>query len=255
MITHRIASHPILSVAIQSATEFLACCHGQARIGRRQSATRTTRAGRFGREWPASLSFRTNRAFVTGLMFVMGLAFSTGAHRAPGQDLPDLSGELPRIAPSAPAEALRKFHVMDGFRIELVAAEPMVVDPVAIAFDADGRLYAVEMRNYSEDAELPLGRIRRLTDTDGDGRFDESVVFADGFSWPTAITCYDGGVLIAVAPDLIFLKDTDGDGRADISETRFRGFGRSNVQGLVNTLQWGLDNRIHGATSSSGALI
>ena len=82
-----------------------------------------------------------------------------------------------------------------GFRIELVAAEPLVVDPVAMAFDEQGGLFVVEMRDYSEQDKERLGRVRRLTDDDGDGRFDRSTVFVDGLSWPTAVAWYDGGVL------------------------------------------------------------
>ncbi len=176
----------------------------------------------------------------------------TGNVAAQEQDFAD---ELPRIKPLSPTDAMKAFVVADGFRIEQVASEPLVVDPIAMAFDAHGRLFVVEMRGYSEDADKNLGRVRLLTDTNGDGRFDQSTVFLDGLSWPTAVTCYDGGVFVAVAPDILYCKDIDGDGAADIRRRVFTGFGRSNVQGLVNTLKWGLDHRIHGATSSSGGLI
>jgi putative membrane-bound dehydrogenase-like protein len=167
----------------------------------------------------------------------------------------DYSGELPRIAPKAPADALKTFKLAAGFRIELVAAEPLVVDPVAMAFDENGRLFVIEMRGYSEDDKLNLGRVRLLTDTDNDGRFDKSTVYVDGLSWPTAVVCWDGGVFVGAAPDIRFCKDTDGDGKADVNHVVFSGFGRGNVQGLLNTFKWGLDNRIHGATSSSGATV
>jgi putative membrane-bound dehydrogenase-like protein len=171
------------------------------------------------------------------------------------ESLPDFSAELPRIPPRDPQDAIAAFRVAAGFRIELLASEPLVVDPVAIAFDADGRLFVVEMRGYSEDADQNLGRIRVLHDVDGDGRYDTSQIFADGLSWPTAITCYGDGVFVAAAPDLIYFRDQNQDGRADEREVVFQGFGRGNVQGLVNTLTWGLDNRIHGATSSAGATL
>lgn len=165
----------------------------------------------------------------------------------------DYSAELPRIAPTPPAEALAKFQIAPGFRAEQVAAEPLLADPVAIAFDENGRLYVVEMRGYSENEADNLSRIRLLTDTDGDGKFDESSIFADGLSWPTAVICYGGGIFVADAPNIFFLQDTNRDGRADVKKVVFTGFLRSNVQGLINSFQWGLDNRIHGATSSSGA--
>ncbi|MEX2176210.1 MAG: PVC-type heme-binding CxxCH protein [Pirellulaceae bacterium] len=165
----------------------------------------------------------------------------------------DYAVELPRLAPQEPGEALKTFHVAPGFKIEQVAAEPLLTDPVAIAFDANARMYVVEMRGYSENRDERLSQIRLLEDADGDGRFDKSTIFADKLLWPTAIFCWAGGVLVADAPDLFFLKDTDGDGRADERRLLYTGFGTSNVQGLVNSFQWGLDNRIYVAVSSSGA--
>jgi len=167
----------------------------------------------------------------------------------------DYSGELPRIPPVSPAGALKKFHVEPGFRIEQVAAEPLVTDPTALAFDERGRLFVVEMRGYSEDREKDLGRIRLLEDTDGDGRFDRSFIYVDGLRWPTAVACYDGGVFVGAAPDILFCKDTDGDNRADVREVVYTGFGLGNVQGLLNSFKWGLDCRIHGAASSSGGSV
>lgn len=172
--------------------------------------------------------------------------------------------ELPRVPPTPPAEALKTFRLKPGFRLELVAAEPLVVDPIALSFDEDGRLFVVEMRDYSERRPERLGRIRRLEDTDGDGRFDRSTVYVDDLPWPTAVFCYGGGVFVGATPDLLFCKDTDGDGRADVREVVFTGFAADyapfatnqlNVQALLNSLNWGLDNRIHGATSLSGGRV
>ena len=167
----------------------------------------------------------------------------------------DFSAELPRIPPVEPDHALDTFTVQPGYHLEIVAAEPLVSDPVAAAFDENGRLYVVEMRGYSEQPDEQLSRVRLLTDTDGDGRFDASSIFVDKLSWPTAITCYDGGVFIGDAPDILYCKDTDGDGRADERKTVFTGFSKANVQGLLNSFCWGLDNRIHGATSTSGGSV
>jgi putative membrane-bound dehydrogenase-like protein len=167
----------------------------------------------------------------------------------------DYKDQLPRIPPHAPADALKTFKTLPGFRVEQVAAEPLVTDPVAMSFDENGRLYVVEMLDYSEQDRAMIGRVRLLEDTDGDGRFDRSTVFLDKLSWPTAVTCYDGGVFIGAAPDILYAKDTDGDGKADVVRKVFTGFGRSNVQGLLNSFQWGLDNRIHGATSSNGGQV
>ncbi len=158
---------------------------------------------------------------------VIGLWAWRAADRADGQQpakrpeakLPaeaDLAGELPRIAPREPAEAAKTFQIVPGFRLELVAAEPLLASPVALSFDERGRMYVACMRGYSENADELLGEIRLLEDADGDGRFEKDTVFADKLSWPTAVICYDGGVYVGNAPDLLYLKDTNGDRRADV---------------------------------------
>jgi putative membrane-bound dehydrogenase-like protein len=167
----------------------------------------------------------------------------------------DYASELPRIAPLEPAATGASFETASGFKMQLTAAEPLVTDPVAMCFDADGRLFVVEMNDYSEQAEEHLGRIRLLTDEDQDGTFDQSTVYASGLSWPTAITCWDGGVFVGAAPDIVYLKDTTGDQKADLQQVIFTGFGRGNVQGLLNSFHWGPDNRIYGATSSSAGTV
>jgi putative membrane-bound dehydrogenase-like protein len=177
------------------------------------------------------------------------------AHDQAAEAEEDFSAELPRIPPVAAQQAVDTFVTAAGFHVEQVAAEPLVTDPIAMAFDERGRLYVVEMHDYSEDAEGHLGVVRLLTDTDGDGHFDTSSVFADNLSWPTAVLCYDGGIFVGAAPDIWYCKDIDGDGRADTTNKVFTGFGRGNVQGLVNSFAWGLDNRIHGATSSAGGSV
>ncbi|MGH8247377.1 MAG: PVC-type heme-binding CxxCH protein, partial [Gammaproteobacteria bacterium] len=178
---------------------------------------------------------------------------------------PDVvASQLPRVPPTPPEQALGAFKIKSGFRLELVAAEPLVVDPIAMSFDEDGRLYVVEMRDYSERRPERLGRIRRLEDLDGDGHFEKSTVFADGLPWPTAVTCWAGGVFVGATPDILWMKDTNGDGVADEREIIFTGFAadyapfetnRLNVQALMNSFQWSLDNRIHGATSFSGGKV
>ncbi len=165
----------------------------------------------------------------------------------------DYSGELPRIPSKSAEEEQRSFEVQPGFTVELVAAEPLVTDPIAFAFDQRGQLFVVEMRDYSEQETEALGSIALLKDVDGDGKMDERSTFASGLSWPTAIWPWRDGVLVAEPPRITWFRDTDGDGKSDTSEVWFQGFQRSNVQGLVNSLRWGVDGYIHGATSSSGA--
>ncbi|HEX5472356.1 MAG TPA: PVC-type heme-binding CxxCH protein, partial [Lacipirellulaceae bacterium] len=165
----------------------------------------------------------------------------------PGSDI-----KLERVPPMTPQQSLRSAEVAPGFRMELVAAEPNVIDPVAISFDEAGRMYVVEMRDYSEQDKAFLGRIRLLTDEDGDGIYETSRVFLDHLSWPTAVTCYDGGVFVGDPPNIYYCKDTNGDGVADIKKLLFTGFSRKNVQGMMNSLQWGFDHRIYGTSSTTG---
>jgi putative membrane-bound dehydrogenase-like protein len=175
------------------------------------------------------------------------------ANLPPGEA--DYSSELPRIPPHEPADALKTFKVIPGFHIEQAAAEPLVRSPVAMSFDENGRLFVVEMCDYSEQDKDFLGQVRMLEDADGDGKFEKSTVYADKLSWPTALVCYGGGVFVGAAPDIYYLKDTDGDGKADERRTVFTGFERGNVQGLLNSFTWTLDNRVHGATSISGGKV
>lgn len=164
----------------------------------------------------------------------------------------DYAEELPRIAPIEPGDAMASFTVKSGFRMDLVASEPLVRDPVAMAFDADGRCYVVEMTGYSEQRVENPGTVRLLEDTDSDGIYDKGTVFLDGLPWAVAAACWDGGVFVGAPPDILYAKDTDGDGVADLREVVFTGFNYTNVQGMMNTFIWGLDNRIHAAASSSG---
>jgi putative membrane-bound dehydrogenase-like protein len=172
---------------------------------------------------------------------------------------PDLlKRALPRLPPTAAADAAGTFRIADGFRIELVASEPHVSSPVDMAFDEEGRLWVVEMIDYPFDEREgvpPEGRIRVLEDDDGDGRFERSFVFADRLRWPTGLCLWDGGVFVASAPDILYLKDTDGDQKADNKEVVFTGFRRNNVQALLSNLHWGLDNWITASSGQDGGQI
>ncbi len=174
--------------------------------------------------------------------------------------------DLPRVPPTEPTKAIATLQIKSGFRVELVAAEPLVVDPIAMAFDEDGRLFVVEMRDYPERRnETPhLGRIRLLQDTDGDGRFDKSTVYVDDLPWPTAVICWNGGVFVGATPDILYCKDTNGDGVGDVREVVFTGIAsdyapyevnKLNVQALFNGFTWGLDNRIHAANGGDGGRV
>lgn len=179
-----------------------------------------------------------------------------------------VAGEgFPRVPPTPPEKAVATFRVEHGFRMELLAAEPLTMDPVAMEYDENGRAYVVEMSDYphvdpaadkpftENVADPPLGRVRILEDVDGDGRFDESVIFADKLSWPTGVCCWKGGVFVAATPDLWYLKDTDGDRRADVRRKVFSGFRKFNVQGVMNNLHLGIDHFVVGAGASNGGAI
>ena len=139
-----------------------------------------------------------------------------------GEVQPDVIAELaiPEAPVLSPPEALESFEVHPGFRIDLVAAEPLVEDPVSIVFDERGRLWVVEMRSYMPNAdghgeEVPTSRIQILEDRDGDGRFEHATTFLDGLVMPRAIAPTHGGALLIEPPSLYFCPDEDGDGVAD----------------------------------------
>ena len=167
----------------------------------------------------------------------------------------DYAAELVRTQALSPEQSLQSFQLRPGFQIELVASEPNVADPVAMAFDEFGRLFVVEMRGYSEQPDERLGQIRMLEDKDGDGNYETSMKYATGLSWPTAIACFDGGVIVGCPPDILFFKDVDGDGVAEKKASWFSGFGRQNVQGMMNSFAWGIDGRLYGTSSSNGGTI
>lgn len=167
--------------------------------------------------------------------------------------------DLPRVPPTEPTNAASTIQLREGFRAELAASEPLIADPVAMCFDENGRLYVVEMGDYSERRNEKLGRVKLLEDTNHDGRFDKATLFADKLAWPTAIICSDGGVFVGASPDILFLKDSNGDGVADRRNLAFTGFGngasRLNVQQLLNSFTWGIDNRIHGALGGNPSIV
>lgn len=151
--------------------------------------------------------------------------------------------------PKSPVETLASLRVPNAFLVDLVAAEPLVVDPVSIAWDASGRMFVVEMTDYPN--EKTGGRIKLLLDENGDGRMDRAHVFAEGLPFPTSVLPSRGGVLVTAAPCIWHLADTDGDHKADIRKVMLSGFGEGNQQLRVNGLAYGLDNWIYGANGRS----
>lgn len=175
--------------------------------------------------------------------------------------LPDLVdrrsfGELLRdVAPAAksPEASLRAIRVRPGFVVELVAAEPLVRDPVAFDWSPDGRLWVAEMADYPLGVDgKPAGRIRVLEDSDRDGKYDKARVFLEGVAFPNGIMCWRDGAIVTSSPAIFFAADSDGDGKADVRKPLFTGFGEGNQQHRVNGLRWGLDNWVYCANGDSG---
>lgn len=168
----------------------------------------------------------------------------------------DYRSELPRIPATKPANALKTFRALPGFKIQLVASEPLIRDPVAIDFDDYGRMFVCEMPEYNQYANeefKDIGAVKLLEDTNGDGRFDKATTFLDKVSSPTSVACYNGGVFVGSVPDILFCKDNDGDGKADVRRKIFTGFARDKAgEAMLNSFRWGFENRFFISTSLAG---
>jgi putative membrane-bound dehydrogenase-like protein len=158
----------------------------------------------------------------------------------------------PSSKPVPPAAALRP---LPGLRAEVVADETLVSAPVAMAFDEQGRLFVAER---PEDNPR-LGRIRLLSDTDHDGVFDQSSVYAEDLPHASSVACYKGGVFVAATPEILYLKDLEGAGTATVRRVMFKGFGQNGTSGgetgssrLIGHLTWGPDGRIYGTSAGLG---
>ncbi|MFK7738180.1 MAG: PVC-type heme-binding CxxCH protein [Pirellulaceae bacterium] len=158
--------------------------------------------------------------------------------------------------PKSPEASLELIHIRDGYEVQLVASEPMVVDPVAIDWSLDGKLWVAEMSDYPSGTDgngKAGGRIRCLEDADGDGRYDRSTVFMQDVSFPNGVLAWGDGVLVTAAPEIFFARDTDGDGIADQRETLLSGFVEGNQQLRVNGLRLGLDGWVYCASGAHHA--
>ena len=188
--------------------------------------------------------------------FVLYDAAAGRGHRAAAEQtrpwpvpVQNVSADSPTLTPE---EELKTFHLPPGYRAELVASEPMVVDPIAVDFDLEGRMWVIEMLGFmpdtsGTDSREPLGRIVVLEDENDDGRMDKRTVFLDKLILPRAIKILDAGVLIGEAPNLWLAKDTDGDLKADTKDLVRNDYGRleGNPEHNANSLYWALDNTIY----------
>ena len=165
--------------------------------------------------------------------------------------------EIVREAPSdflSPEESLEKFYLPEGYKIELVASEPMVNEPVAIAWDGNGKMYVAQMDTYMQNVDAvgedePTSQIKLLVDLDGDGKMDKSTVFIDSLLLPRMILPLDDRLIVneTYSYDLWSYRDTDNDGVADekirVYENPKRRGG--NLEHQQSGLVWNLDNWVY----------
>ncbi len=185
-------------------------------------------------------------------LFFVAAAVAVGAAQINKSWPPGLQQVPEESPPISPEEALKKFYMPPGYRVELVASEPLIQDPVMIDWDGDGRMWAVEMPGYMPDINAkgehePIGKIVVLEDTNNDGRMDKRTVFQDGLVLARWLKVLDRGVLVAEPPNLWLFQDTNGDLRADRKELVTDRYGRreGNVEHNANSLLWALDNNIY----------
>ncbi len=150
--------------------------------------------------------------------------------------------------PRSPEKSIKALEVEPGIEVQLVAAEPLVFDPVAITFDRYGRMFVVEYGDYPvgpPEGQKSLTRIVMLEDTNNDGRMDKRYIFADHILFAHSLMAYKDGILVGAQTKLIYLKDTDGDNKADINKTLYDGFKPAHPQMQIGSPRYGLDNWIY----------
>ena len=201
---------------------------------------------------PNNLPTRWSRRLIpVGLVCLASLA-GLEAFQSRAQ-WPPAVRKTPEKAPVLSAEEEMKTLVLPpGYRVELVAKEPLVVDPIAIDFDADGRMWVLEMQGFMSEpgganSREPINDIAVLEDVNGDGVMDKRTVFADKLVLPRALKVLDGGVLVGEPPNLWLMKDTNGDLKADTKDLVSDTYGRAaaSIEHNANSLFWGLDNVIY----------
>jgi len=175
--------------------------------------------------------FKPNLYSTIGIILFSGILLFAGCSTDKGQ-LPDAE------------EILSTFEVAEGFQIELMAVEPLISDPVAMEIDEKGRMYVVEMHGYPLD-KSGSGKVKLLSDTNGDGIMDHSETFATDLQFPTGVLRWKKGILVTDPPNVLYFEDTDGDGISDIRDTLLTGFAVSNPQHNFNTPILGIDNWIY----------
>jgi putative membrane-bound dehydrogenase-like protein len=212
---------------------------------------------------PARLSTNAEDLIIRTVKELVPQSFQADPKKA---ELPD---------PKSPQQALGTFRTKADLVVDLAASEPLIESPVAIDWDTQGRLWVCEMYDYPSGLNplpqaghkygepikeppggfTPGGRIKVLTDTDGDGRYDKAALFLDRLSFPTGVMPWRKGALICAAPNILYAEDTDGDGRADVVRTNITGFATHNFQARINGFTWGLDGWLHGSSGLFGGKV
>ncbi|WP_247233162.1 c-type cytochrome [Telluribacter sp. SYSU D00476] len=170
---------------------------------------------------------------------------------------PRTVSQVPTTRPLPPEEALKTFRLPRGYKLEVVASEPMIAEPASLAWDGNGRLYVAQLETYMQtidarEQDESRSRVMLLEDTDNDGKMDKSSVFIDGLLSPRMILCVGRELLVneTNSYDIIAYKDTNGDGRADQKRVVYKhpkkAFG--NVEHQRSGLDWNLDNWIYVTT-------
>lgn len=187
------------------------------------------------------------------MLFLAGASALAQNGDRPGELQEPPKFKAPPAPPLSPEEAIKSFKIQPGYRVEIVAAEPLIEAPVAMAWHPDGSLYVLQMRDFMPDVDgigetNRLGRVSVLQDTNGDGRMDKATVFLDNLQMPRALALAYGGVIVAEPPNLLFCRDTNGDLVSDEKTIIANDYGnQSNPEHNANGLLWAMDNWIYNA--------
>lgn len=194
-----------------------------------------------------------------GLYFIGPLLFLHSCNQ-PGTITPPSNFERivvdtnPPVTPLSPQESIKKMQLPPGYHVELVASEPMVQEPVAIAWDGNGRMYVVEMNSFMKDAIAtgeyePISRIKLLQDVDGDGKMDNATIFVDSLVLPRTILAVGDQLLVGITnvQHIWSYRDTNNDGKADEKKIVFRNevLDVRNMEHQNGAMLWNMDNWIY----------
>ena len=199
------------------------------------------------------------KLIITALVTTSILVFTCTAPKKAVKDDTDATTEKPVFNPTpssvylTPQESMKTMHLAKGYHLELVASEPMIKEPVAIAWDGNARMYVAEMLTYMQDADAtgeqqPKSRILLLEDTDNDGKMDKSSVFIDSLLLPRMIQCVNKELLVNETNTVTInsYTDTDGDGKADVKKVVYKNdkyrANDANMEHQRSGLDWNLDN-------------